>query len=261
MEQDMNNGILPHLSAERILAEYAAAPGNEIESGKFLSPESSAALAANAFGLFLDRAGDLPPLPGTEDCGWPAYKVGLEKVVRFPWSGGHHPCLDALIETGTALIGVESKRFEPFRSKPPGEFSAAYNRREWGEAMAGYESIRDLYQQNASPFRMLDAAQLVKHAFGLRSEAERRRRAGAPKAAILYYVYAEPTHWPRNGEKIDADIHAAHRQEIQLFAKLVEDNEVEFASCSYGDLLSGWKQGTTERVRQHAKAIVVGFGP
>jgi len=31
------------------------APGNEIESGKFASPESSAALVANAFGLFLDE--------------------------------------------------------------------------------------------------------------------------------------------------------------------------------------------------------------
>ena len=36
------------------------AAGNEIATGKFDSPESSAALAANAFGFFLQRASELP---------------------------------------------------------------------------------------------------------------------------------------------------------------------------------------------------------
>ncbi|MEN3974291.1 hypothetical protein [Emcibacter sp. SYSU 3D8] len=261
MEQEKNNGILNHLPAERILAEYASAPGNEIASGKFVSKESSAALAANTFGLFLDHPGDLPRLPGTEECGWPAGRVGLEKVVRFPWRGGLHPCLDALIETGTALIGVESKRFEPFRPKQLGEFSDAYMRPKWGDAMRGYESIRDLYRQNASPFTMLDAAQLVKHAFGLRSEAERRHRAGNPRVPILYYLYAEPASWPVGGKVIGPEIHEAHRQEIQLFAKLVAGDEVEFHSCSYSRLLAAWSSSSSPDIRDHAAAIVGHFKP
>lgn len=256
----MNNGILSHLPAEEILAAFAAAPGNEIGSGKFLSPESSAALAANTFGLFIGgRAVDLPPLPATETMGWPATSVTLEGIVRFPWSGGRHPCLDALIETGTALIGVESKRFEPLRPKQPGKFSDAYWRPRWGEAMRSYESIRDLCRDNASPFRVLDAAQLVKHAFGLRSEAERRRYAGNPRAPVLYYLQAEPASWPGGGKAIGAEIHEAHRGEIQLFAKLVAGDEVEFHSCSYGDLLAGWKQHPTELIRHHANAVADHF--
>ena len=48
----------------QIEAIFDAAAGNEIATGKFDSPESSAALAANAFGFFLQRASDLPALPG-----------------------------------------------------------------------------------------------------------------------------------------------------------------------------------------------------
>jgi hypothetical protein len=68
---------------------------------------------------FMMRPSDLQPFPGGEAWGWPASWVNLEQVVRFPWAGGYHPCLDALIETRSALIGVESKRYEPFRAKQP----------------------------------------------------------------------------------------------------------------------------------------------
>jgi hypothetical protein len=46
----MERVLLPGLPIDLILQAYASAPRNEIESGKFESPESSAALAANAFG-------------------------------------------------------------------------------------------------------------------------------------------------------------------------------------------------------------------
>lgn len=129
---DLELALLPGLPTERIRAAYSRAGGNEIGSGKFMSPESSAALAANAFGLFLGEPQRLPLLPGTADDGWPALDVQLEAEVRFPWSGGRHPCLDVLIETRTALIGIESKRYEPFRGKPMPAFSDAYSRPVWG---------------------------------------------------------------------------------------------------------------------------------
>jgi len=87
----MDRSLLPGLPIDLIRAAYEAAPGDEIASGKFLSPESSSALAANAFGLFLDRPDALPTLPGCDDLGWPATSVRLEAMVRFPWAGGRHP--------------------------------------------------------------------------------------------------------------------------------------------------------------------------
>ena len=122
----MTDRWLPGVPGREIERIFNAAAGNEIESGKFDSPESSAALAANAFGFFLKRPRDLPPLP---DCGrvaWPARSLSLEATVRFPWSGGRHPVLDCLVATPSALIGIESKRFEPFRGKTPATFSDAY---------------------------------------------------------------------------------------------------------------------------------------
>jgi hypothetical protein len=111
----MKNPFLPYLPIEKMRNAFARAPGNELDSGKILSPESSAALAANTFGLFLDRAYDLPAIPGTQLFGWPAKCVDIEHCARFPWRGGRHPWLDAYVETSTHILGIESKRFELFR--------------------------------------------------------------------------------------------------------------------------------------------------
>ena len=92
--------LLAHLPQAAILDAYAKAAGRELD-GKANSPESSSALVANTLGYFLDRPSLLPPLPGLENAGWPALSVALEVNVRFPWPGGRHPWLDALVETST----------------------------------------------------------------------------------------------------------------------------------------------------------------
>ena len=109
----MTGRFLRGVPGPQIEAIFDAAAGNEIATGKFDSPESSAALAANAFGFFLQRASDLPALPGCGSETWPALSLMLEAELRFPWSGGRHPVLDCLVRTPSALIGIESKRFEP----------------------------------------------------------------------------------------------------------------------------------------------------
>ena len=129
----MTGRFLPGVPGPEIEAIFNAAPGNEIESGKFDSPESSAALAANAFGFFLLRPSDLPALPGCEGQTWPARSLSLEAEVRFPWSGGRHPVLDCLVTNPSALIGIESKRFEPYRTKRAQSLSEAYWRSVWAK--------------------------------------------------------------------------------------------------------------------------------
>lgn len=90
--------LLDHLAKPAILAAYAKSQGRELD-GKGDSPESSAALVANAFGYFIYRPVERPPLPGMAFAGRPAAKVQLEANVRFPWTGGMHPWLDVLVET------------------------------------------------------------------------------------------------------------------------------------------------------------------
>lgn len=231
-----------------VRAALDRAGGNEIGSGKFASPESSAALAVNGFGWFLDRPGALPAFPGLPDIDWPAVHVDIERQMRFPWRGGRHPWLDAAVETETCLIGIESKRFEPFRDAKLAKLSLAYDRDVWGVGMQPWCAMRDHLRVKPLAFRHFDAAQLVKHAFGIVSEAKR-----IGKAPILLYLFAEPT----SGRIVSPEEIARHRIEIERFAELVAGAEVHFASCSWREWLSTFQGGAKE----HADRIMERFNP
>lgn len=248
--------FLPGLPIDLIVAAYAAAPGNEIGSEKFFSEESSAALAANTFGFFMNRPGELPPFPTIDPASWPARKVTPECVLRFPWAGGRHPCLDAVIETDEMLIGVESKRYEPFRQKKLAELSEAYWRDVWGASMLGYGRVRDRVRDGDPMYERLDAGQLFKHAFALRSAVHRVPYLG--KKAILLYLYAEPDRW-HDGRAIPTRDIQRHRDEVRQFAADVDGDEVAFRSCTYRQLLSSWSLSDNEAVRSHAAAVGARF--
>ena len=258
MDRHFQNALLPGVAPELIRVSYSNAPGNEIESGKFSSPESSAALVANTFGFFLDRPAELPPLPGTETVAWPARTLTLEATVRFPWHGGRHPCLDVLIVTDDALLGVESKRYEPFRQKSPVSLSSAYWRPVWGGEMAGFERTRDSLRAGATEFKHLDAAQLIKHAFGLRTAAHALPHEG--RRPILFYLYCEPEQWP-NGREVSAADREVHRHEVAAFADMVGGDEVLFLSSTYNEVLASWEGAAIAEVGRHAAAVRQRFSP
>lgn len=244
--------FLPGVPANHVLGRLAKAGGNEIGSGKLASAESSAALAVNMFGWFVERPAMLPPFPGL-DLDFPADFVNVEYCARFPWSGGRHPWLDAVIETPHHLIGVESKRFEPYRDRKTISMSAAYDRPVWGENMAGYERMRDRLRTGEVAFELLDAPQLVKHAFGLVTDARRKR-----KAPVLLYLYAEPR--MLQGRRLDEQLFARHRSEIGRFAAAVAGSAVRFHALSYRDYLRSW-DGRSAAVSEHGRAIVGAFDP
>lgn len=238
------NALLPGVPAHLVRAALAAAAGNEIDSGKLHSPESSAALAVNAFGWFLERPQELPPFPPLAHLDWLATHVAIERQMRFPWSGGRHPWLDAAVEMPTQLIGVESKRFEPFRDVKTVSLAAVYDRDVWGDRMEPFTAARDALREGRLRFQHLDAAQLVKHACGLVTEGRRLN-----KQPTLLYLYAQPSH--RGTHAITEETHAAHRAEIATFAGHVVGAEVGFAACSYEEWLSGWNG----QAAPHAEAL------
>lgn len=242
--------LLPGISEHEVRRALGKAGGNEIESGKFCSEESSAALAVNCFGWFLQRPGDLPPFPSLPDLDWPPCRVDIERQLRFPWRGGRHPWLDAVVETEGCLIGVESKRFEPFRDTKSAKLSDAYDRDVWGDHMAAYGEMRDRLRREPKAFRFLDATQLVKHAYGLVTQGRRMN-----KSPILLYLFAEPEQ--RGSRPIPHDDHVAHRREIEVFASAVDGAAVRFAACSYREWLSTWTGGTVD----HANALLRAFRP
>ena len=194
---------------------------------------------------------------GTESQGWPPVQpIQLEQEVRFPWSGGRHPCLDVLIETHDALIGVESKRYEPFRKRSHKDFQEAYSRPVWGEAMRGYEAVRDLLKVNSRHYAHLDAMQLIKHAFALRTATQSKQYRG--KSPILFYLFCEPPSHA-GGTQVSQEAIDRHRNELTDFAARVAGDEVRFLSCSYNDLVLSWRRAPDYEVRKHAQKIDSAF--
>jgi hypothetical protein len=240
--------LLPGVPVERVEDALLAAGGDEIGSGKLASPGSSAALAVNGFGWFLERPADLPPFPGLEDLDWPAERVEVERTMRFSWSGGRHPWLDAAVETPRHLIGVESKRFEPFRDTKCAELSPAYDRDVWGDGMARWTAMRDRLRAEPRAYRYLDAAQLVKRALGLHTEADRRGRA-----PVLLYLYSEP----RLPRPVSAEAVEAHRVEIAEFAEKVDGAVVRFQAATWRD----WLGRFVNRAGAHGAEMLARFGP
>lgn len=252
----MTDDLFPYLPKDEIIAAFERSPGNEIGSGKFSSEESSAALAANTFGFFINRPRDLPTIPGTEDCGWPAIYVGIEECVPFPWwPRGRHPWLDAFVETPSHIIGIESKRYEPYRSKPTGKFSKTYWRDVWGSGMAPFEQMRDRIAAGEANFQRVDAVQLVKHAFGLRTEGQRRG-----KPAVLVYLYAEPEAWP-NGAPVNHNAKKSHAQEAERIVREVGGAEVALRTCTYQKLLTALWGTSDAELCHHADMIEGRFRP
>jgi hypothetical protein len=244
--------FLPGIPASYVLGRLAKAGGKEMESGKLSSPESSAALAVNCFGFFIERPQQLPPLIGLEAAGVPEL-VDVEFCARFPWSGGRHPWLDAVVQTRTMLIGIESKRFEPFRDAKSVKLSDAYERPVWGENMKRYERMRDRLRSGEERFVHLDAAQLVKHAFGLVTEGVRRNRI-----PVLFYLFAEPAE--KNGHAIAPDDLARHRNETIRFGVAVAGDQVAFHFASYREWLETWRR-LHSNIMTHGQAIMESFEP
>lgn len=247
-----DDGFLAGVPVAHVLRRLGKAGGNEVESGKFSSDESSAALAVNTFGWFIERPELLPPLPGMRP-GAKASLVDVEYCARFPWRGGRHPWLDAVVETDKQLIGVESKRFEPYRDKKTVSFSEAYSRDKWGPRMGPWEAMRDALAGGRERFDFLDAAQLVKHAFGLVTQGRLKGKEPA-----LVYLFAEPE---KRGElSIPRATLVRHREEIARFDAAVAHAQVAFHAIPYREWLAKWPVPPSP-VGRHAAAILERFLP
>ena len=123
--------------------------------------------------------------------------------------------LDCLVATRSTLIGIECKRFEPFRKSAKASFSDAYWRPVWGDHMRGFEGVRDALHEDSGLYTHLDAAQLVKHAFALRSEVHRAKEHHGLRPTLLY-AYAKPDNWPRTGRRVEASAKKQYRNEIAV---------------------------------------------
>lgn len=121
--------------------------------------------------------------------------------------------------------------------------------------MAPFEKRRDRLHEGTLVYERLGAVQLVKHAFGLRTQG--RKRSLTP---VLVYLYAEPPSWP-DGRIIEDALHNQHRQEIKDFSQAAHGAEVRFASCSYQALLGAMLACGDQVVADHGARVHAEFRP
>jgi hypothetical protein len=118
--------------------------------------------------------------------------------------------------------------------------------------MRRYRAVWSAVLDKDCGYGTLNVAQLVKHAFALRTQVHRQLDKG--RRATLYYLYADPVCWP-DGRHVDPDSKSKHWAEIERFAGEVNGDEVDFVACSYRSLLTQWQQADFESLRQHAMAL------
>lgn len=235
---DWHSNLLAGIDAKLIEHDFRAGKGSELDS-KFQAAHSSAALAVNVFGRFRDGQ-ERFPVPGLGELTLQKFErtfsTGL--VGRIP------PHLDASATGPHGVVAIESKCLEYFTPKEA-KFAPAYqtlgNCRDtpWFVEM---ERLRDCPKD----YEALDAAQLIKHAFGLINSA-------GPRSTLLY-LYWEPS------DAADHQLFRQHRGEIERFAERVAGGGPDFRAMSYPELWMAWSKGDSAKLRDHAEYLAIRYG-
>jgi hypothetical protein len=214
-EENLMNG----LPLVEIKSDLEKGAGSELK-GKLRAAHSSAALVVNAFGPWRT----VPDSLGL--AGLRGFSAVHFEFPRPTGLGRTPPHLDLLAD-GDLPVAVESKCTEWMQSKPAifsvsyDNLRASYGNSPWFEQM---QQLRDA----ADRYRFLDAAQLIKHAFGLMA------CYGMDHQVRLLYLYWEP----RNAEKwVECRLHRAEADDL---AAKVERSAIRLVPMSYRELWAEW---------------------
>ena len=234
--RDPSENLLDDIKLEDIEADLRQGDGNELE-GKFRAAHSSAALVVNNFAPFKLRPGSLN-LAGITGLDAPQFERKCPTGLV-----GKPPNLDLVAENDNGIVAVESKCTE-FLCQHIAEFRPAYAERIHDERRSGpwFAEMMRLTEDQTS-YAWLDAAQLIKHAFGL-------ARAFHGRKAILLYLFWEPT----NASSFS--VFDEHRREISDFSGRMLGGFPEFRAMSYGELWKDWESGQPpDWLRAHLQRV------
>lgn len=161
-----------------IRSEFGAGAGGELR--RMMAVHSSAALAVNAFAP-LRRANIRFALAGESNLQVIDFEATrpIADLSRIP------PHLDAVCASRDAVVAIESKCTE-YLSPKVAAFSDEYLVvRGLPDVSPWFEEMRRIKSADTESYRFLDAAQLIKHAFGLAYAREDR-------PTTLLYLYWQP---------------------------------------------------------------------
>ena len=234
---DFHDTLLPLVMPEDFVADLEAGDGNELQT-KFRAVHSSSGLAVNTFAPFRRRIEDLIlPTVG------PFASLRFEQKCPTGLRGGRAPNLDVMVEGRGGILAIESKLTE-YLTTHRAAFSAAYSE-QIRDARRDQGYFREMLRLMDAPnsYGCLDAAQLIKHAFGL-------VRTFPDRPVTLLYLFWEPA---------NPDVHevfAQHRREIEEFAGRVAGSTPTFLAMSYPELWSQWQEtGSAPWLTEHLSEL------
>ena len=144
---------------------------------------------------------------------------------------------------------VESKFLEPWRSGPKVSFSPQYDAA--AERISpGTLQTMDALRSRRVKYQVLDAAQLLKHLYGIHSAIDSSKLPAETELLVLYW---EPGSTGSRGKKLFDKLDAEFRD---LKARL-SDQTVPLRSISYRTLWRRWVRGDNPAwLRSHAQALI-----
>ena len=231
----LRDNLLPAVRVGDFEKDLRQGDGNELDN-KFRAAHSSSALVVNCFAPFRRHIGDLSLLGHQE-----FESIQFERKCRTGLPG-KLPNLDVLVESSDVVIGIESKLTEHL-DEHRAKFSPAYrdnihdDRRKQGWFREMLRLMKDCER-----YVWLDAAQLIKHAFGL-------AHTYPGCETTLLYLYWEPV-----GSE-DCPIIAEHRQEVEDFAARIKGSTPSFRALSYSELWESWTATAPGWLSQHLKRL------
>jgi hypothetical protein len=222
----VNDNLIEGVGLRDFETDLQQGDGNELKE-KFRAAHSSSALVINTFAPFKANPHALQ-LVGRDGFA----PLAFERKCPHGIPGRRtQPNLDALAEDLTGIVAVESKCLE-YLSSHAAKFAPAYESEIKDErCQSGW--FREMQRLRKSPraYRWLDAAQLIKHAFGLAYTFPNR-------PVTLLYLFWEPS----NPDAFP--IFDEHRREIARFAEAIAGDGPKFVSMSYPELWQGWQEAT-----------------
>ena len=222
-------------------ADLRGGGGGELESScgkkpKFYAVHSSSALAVNCFAPFKRCLSDLYILSGTN-----YKKIKFEE--KCPTGlRGTPPHLDIVVKNNKTVIGIESKLTESLDVHMEC-FSSRYETERnncWCDVWFKHMKFM---QENKERYKYLNAAQLIKHAFGIRNTFPGNETK-------LLYLYWEPTNAGQYQNFTD------HQNEINDFYEKIDGSMPSFHFMSYLDLWNKWDNNATpDWLKDHVKNL------
>jgi hypothetical protein len=218
IEDNLVSGV--HLN--QFASDFDKGAGSELKD-KFRAPFSSAALMVNTFARFKSIESELHV---GRHSGFDSGRLFFEK--RCPTGlRGLPPHLDVLVSGAKRALAIESKCTEHLGPKEA-YFADSYEtlRDDEHQTKPWLDEMMEI-RRGRRKYRYLDAAQLIKHAFGLAHSITSRPLA-------LLYLYWEPTNANELAELAD------HGRELEEFEKRVAGGLPRFQAMTYRQLWTQW---------------------